>query len=315
MSEQQAESAFEAIRFANTDGEPFCVWCNCEVVYRITRNVKNRKTGAVTPRRLFKCKMCLKQFSVTSGTMFHGRKLSFKKIMAATLLFADGAAGKAALHLRRDIKCNHKTAWLLQHRIREAMTSYVTSHRLTGEIEMDATEFGGKVRKANRAADRKHQPRRHMDKVVTLSALRERGPGGRVVPFLGNEAALVKVIHKFVDAQASFIVDEHPAWNALFAHFPLRQIKHKERYSDLEGTSTNLIESHWSRFKRMYNGVYRHFSRQYANAYNGECAWREEHRRQSNGAQFLLATTGALNHPPSTIWRGYYQRTRLRAVA
>lgn len=315
MSEEQAESAFEAIRFVQTGGEPSCIWCDCEVAYRITRSVKNRKTGEVTQRQLFKCKKCLKQFSVTSGTMFHGRKLSFKKIMVATLLFADGAAGKAALHLRRDIKCNHKTAWTLQHRLREAMTSYVTSRRLTGEIEMDSSEIGGKVRKANEAADRKKQPRRHNDKVVTLSALRERGPHGRVVPFLGNEAALVKVINDFVDAQASFIVDEHPAWNALFAQFPVRQIKHKERYSDLNGTSTNLIESHWSRFKRMYNGIYRHFSGQYAHAYNGECSWREEHRRRSNGEQFLLAAAGALHHPPSPIWRGYYQRTRRKEAA
>ncbi len=183
MSENDAESAFEAIRFADKGGEPFCVWCDCEVVYRITRNVTNRKTGAVTTRRLFKCAKCLKQFSATSGTMFHGRKLSFKKIMTAVLLFADGAAGKAALHLRRDIRCNHKTAWTLQHRLREAMTSYVSGRRLTGAIEMDSTDFGGKVRKANQAVDRKKQPRRHMEKVVTVSVLRERGRHGRVVPW------------------------------------------------------------------------------------------------------------------------------------
>lgn len=314
MSETDAESAFEAIRFADTGGEPFCVWCKCEVVYRITRNVTNRKTGAVTKRRLFKCAKCLKQFSATSGTMFHGRKLSFKKIMTAVLLFADGAAGKAALHLRRDIRCNHKTAWTLQHRLREAMTSYVSGRRLTGAIEMDSTDFGGKVRKANQAVDRKKQPRRHMEKVVTVSVLRERGRHGRVVPFLGNEAALVKVINTLVDPQAEPFVDEHPAWNALFAHFPVRQIKHKDRYSDLRGTSTNLAESYFSRFKRMYNGTYRHFSRQYAQAYNGECAWREEHRRHSNGEQFVLTLAGALHHPPSAIWRGYYQRTLRKAA-
>lgn len=314
MSEEQAESRFEAIRFARTGGEPSCVWCDCEVAYRITRNVKNRKTGVVTPRRLFKCQKCLKQFSVTSGTMFHGRKLSFKKIMTAILLFADGAAGKAALHLRRDLRCNYKTAWILQHRVRETMTSYSTSRRLTGPMEMDATSFGGKVRKANRAEDRKKQPRRHHDKVTTASVLRERGPAGRVVPFLGDENALVKVISTLVDPQAEPFVDEHPAWNVLMSQFPVRQIKHKDRYSDLRGTSTNLAESYFSRFKRMYNGTYRSFSRQYAQAYNGECAWREEHRRHSNGEQFILALAGVLHHPPSPIWRGYHQRAMRKAA-
>ena len=314
MSEAECETRFEAIRFADTAGEPSCVWCKCPVVYRITRNVKNRKTGAITQRRLFKCAKCLKQFSVTSGTEFHGRKLSFKRIMLATLLFANGAAGKAALHLRRDLRCNHKTAWLLLHRLRHAMTGYTTSRRLTGDVEMDSTSIGGTIRPANRAEDRKKQPRRDMGKVVNLSALRERGRGGRVVPFLGGEAQLVRAITTLVDAGARPIVDEHPAWNALFAQFPVRQIKHKERYSDLHGISTNQIESHWSRFKRMYRGTYRHMSAQYAHAYNGECAWREEHCRVDNGEQFILALAGALHHPPSPIWRGYYQRTLRKAA-
>jgi len=210
MSEERAESVFEAIRFAEKGGEPFCVWCQCEVVYRITRNVKNRKTGEVSQRRLFKCQKCLKQFSVTSGTALHARKLSFKKIMTGILLFADGVAGKAALHLRRDLRCNHKTAFVFLHKLRETMTSYQISRVLTGEIEMDSTSIGGAIRPANRAEDRKKQPRRDMSKVVNLSVLRERRKGGRVVPFLGNEAALVQAISGLVDPKAEFIVDEHP---------------------------------------------------------------------------------------------------------
>lgn len=305
---------FEAIRFAEKGGEPFCVWCKCEVAYRITRTVKNRKTGEITQRRLFKCQSCLKQFSVTSGTEFHGRKLTFKKLMTAILLFANGASGTAALRARRDLRCNHKTAWLLQHKLREAMTSYQTSRLLTGEIEMDSTSIGGHVRPANRAVDRKKQPRRHMDKVTNLSVLRERGRGGRVVPFLGNEAALVRAIRGLVDSRAEPILDEHPAWNPLFALFKVRQVKHKKEYSDLRGTSTNLAESHWARFKRMYRGTYFHISRQYAHAYNGECAWREEHCRSSNGDQFILMAAGALHHPSSKHWRGYYQRTLRKAA-
>jgi len=314
MSEERAESVFEAIRFAEKGGEPFCVWCDCEVVYRITRNVKNRKTGATTPRRLFKCQKCLKQFSVTSGTQFHGRKLPFKKIMAAVLLFVNGVAGTAALRARRDIRCNPKTAWLLFHKVREAMTSYQVGRLVEGEVEMDSTSIGGSIRPANRAVDRKKQPRRNMAKVTTLSVMRERGGAGRVVPFLGGESALVRAIAKLAAPTIAPIVDEHPAWNPLFARYEVRQIKHKDQYSDLNGTSTNLAESFFARFKRMYRGTYCYFWQRYAQAYNGECAWREEHHRVSNGDQFLLATAGALHHPSSRHWRGYYQRTLRKAA-
>jgi hypothetical protein len=264
---------------------------------------------------LFKCKKCLKQFSITSGTEFHGRKLSFKKIMSAILLFGDGAAGKSALNLRRDLRCNHKTAWKLEQRLREVMTDHCTSRRLTGEIEMDSTSIGGVVRPANEATARRKQPRRDMTRVTNLSVLRERGKGGRVVPFLGDEGALVKAITNLVEPDSELFTDEHPAFNVLFAQFAVRQIKHKERYSDGKGTSTNLAESYFSRLKRMYNGTYRHFSRQYAQVYNGECAWREEHRRVSNGEQFILLAAGALHHPPSPRMRGYDQRTRRKVAA
>jgi len=314
MSEEQAESAFEAIRFAKTGGEPSCVWCDCEVAYLITRKVTNRKTGEVRQRRLFKCKKCLKQFSITSGTAFHARKLSFKKIMLATLLFANGVLGKAALQIRRDIRCNHKSAWTLGHRLREPMTHYCTSRRLSGEIEMDSAVIGGIVRPANEKAHRKKQPRRHHHKATFVSVLRERGVGGRVVPYLGNEAELVEAITSLVEPESTLFTDEHPAFNHLRGRFPHRQVKHGERYSDGEGTSTNLAESAFSRFKHLYRGTYRHFSGQFAHVYHGESSWREEHRRLPNGDQFLLLLAGALHHPPSKKMRGYYQRTRQKAA-
>lgn len=314
MSEEEAERAFEPIRFAKTNGEPHCVWCDCEVAYRINRTVKNRKTGEVRQRQLFKCTKCLKQFSVTSGTGFHGRKLSFKKIMMATLLWVNGESGHAGLRLKRDIRCNHKTGWQVGQRLRHTITSYVTSELVEGEFEMDTTFFGGTVRKANEAAARSRQPRRDEGKVVAVSVLRERRKGGRVVPFLGNEAALARVIQQHAGIEAHPYVDEHPAWNVLDAIFPnVSRTKHKERYSDLNGVSTNLAESYFSRFKRMYRGVYFAFSRQYAHVYNGEGAWRERHCRVSNGEKLVNALAGALHHPPTPM-RGYYQRTRRKAA-
>lgn len=316
MSEEEAERAFEVIRFAKTEGEPHCVWCDCEVAYRIRRKEKDRKTGEfLRYRNIFKCAACGKQFSVTSRTGFHGRKLSFKKIMLGTLLFVNGAFGHPGLRMKRDLRCNHKTGWQLVQRLRHTMTSYATSELVEGDFEMDSTSIGGVVRKANEAVARKKQPRRDMSKVTSVSILRERRDGGRIVPFLGDEASLARMIGQVADIEARPFVDEHSAWNALFAIFPeVKQIKHKERYSDGEGTSTNLAESYFSRFKRMYRGVYLSFSSQYAHVYNGEGAWRERHNRIPNGDQFVNALAGALHHPPTPM-KGYYQRTRYKEAA
>ncbi len=37
-------------------------------------------------------------------------------------------------------------------------------------------------------------------------------------------------------------------------------------------------------------------------------AWREDNRRKANGMQYLLVASGALGHPVSREWKGYWQR-------
>lgn len=58
MSEDQAHDAFRAIRWAATDGDPVCAKCGCCEVYTFKA------------RRIFKCKACGAQFSVTYGEQF-----------------------------------------------------------------------------------------------------------------------------------------------------------------------------------------------------------------------------------------------------
>jgi len=38
-------------------------------------------------------------------------------------------------------------------------------------------------------------------------------------------------------------------------------------------------------------------------------AWREDHRRVSNGEQYLMIASAALAHPVSRQWKGYWRRS------
>jgi len=233
----------------------------------------------------------------------------------ATLLWTNGAFGHAGRRLRRDLKVNHKTGWQIVQRLRYALTSYTESELIEGEFEVDSTVQGGIVRKANRREDQKRRPRRNPDKELWLSAMRERRPGGRIVPFVGNEAALAPVILRFVDPEAHPFVDEHKSWNAFDAIFPnVSRVNHSENYVGPDGVNTNAIESHWARYKTMTRATYRYVSRRYAHFYNGEAAWRGRHSRQSNGTQFVNALAISLHHAPTPM-RGYYQRTRRKVAA
>ncbi len=67
----------------------------------------------------------LAQFSVTSGTIFASRKMSYTDLLAAIVIVINGAKGVSALQLARDLDCQHKTAFVLAHKLREAMASEI----------------------------------------------------------------------------------------------------------------------------------------------------------------------------------------------
>ena len=87
----------------------------------------------------------------------------------------------------------------------------------------------------------------------------------------------------------------------------MKRINHCEAYS-LDGACTNQAESFFSRLRRAEIGTHHHLAGPYIASYASEMAWREDHRRVSNGEQFLMASRAALVHPVSRQWKGYWQR-------
>lgn len=86
-----------------------------------------------TTRKLFKCKACSHQFSVTSGTIFASRKLPIRDYLLTIAIFVNGAKGHSALQLSRDLDCQYKTAFVMAHKIREAMASEA-GETVSGEV-------------------------------------------------------------------------------------------------------------------------------------------------------------------------------------
>jgi len=136
LSDEAAHATFKTIRWADNGGEPYCPKCGCTTVYTFTA------------RRLFKCKECASQFTVTSGTIFASRKMAIRDILAAIAIFVNGAKGHSALQLSRDLDCQYKTAFVLAHKIREAIGAQ-RGAALSGSVEVDGAYFGGHIKPAN----------------------------------------------------------------------------------------------------------------------------------------------------------------------
>jgi hypothetical protein len=101
--------------------------------------------------------------------------------------------------------------------------------------------------------------------------------------------------------------DEASVWDQLHARYDVKRINHSEAFS-WEGACTNQAESFFARMRRSEHGVHHHFSAQYLHQYASEMAWREDHRRVSNGEQYRCVMKLALAHPVSRNWKGYWQR-------
>lgn len=296
MSEDQAFEAFRAIRWTANEGEAICPKCGCCECYTFKA------------RRIFKCKGCKAQFSVTSGTIFASRKMDLRDILAAIAIFVNGAKGHSALQLSRDLDCQYKTAFVLSHKIREALAAEQAASKLEGEVEVDGAYFGGYVKPANNRVDRKDRRRKihQTGKRQVVVVARERG-GETLTHVAKTEAEGVPFVLGNVAPGATIHADEAGHWDNLEARFLTKRINHSEAYSTPE-SCTNMAESFFSRLRRAEVGIHHHIAGRYLAAYATEMAWREDNRRISNGEQFLLATSSALAHPVSRQWKGYWQR-------
>lgn len=296
MGEDAAYRTFCELRWPDTEGEAVCPRCGCVETYNIAT------------RRKFKCVACHHQFSVTSGTIFASRKLSFTDLLAAIVIFVNGAKGISALQASRDLDVQYKTAFVLFHKLREAMAHELADAKLGGIVEIDGGWFGGYVKPENRKADRKDRrlSENRSGKRQCVVIMRERK--GRSLPFVvANEGDAVPFVRDNVDTLATIYADEGSGWDALHAGWDAKRVNHSVAFMD-KGVCTNQAESYFSRLRRMEVGTHHHIAGPYLYAYAGEAAWREDNRRTDNGAQAMLVAGAAMDAAVSRQWKGYWQR-------
>jgi len=295
MSEDEAHETFTAIRFADNGGAAFCPRCQCTAIY------------TYAARRIWKCKACNHQFSVTSGTIFASRKLAIRDYLAATAIFVNAVKGISALQLGRDLDVQYKTAFVLAHKLREAIAKEQSDIRLSGVVEVDGAYFGGHAKRENIKANRKDRRYEIPAKRQSVVVARERD--GKTLPFVvAKEADAVALIRERVAMGSIVHADEAGGWDKLHAYYDVKRINHSVAFS-LNGACTNQAESYFSRLRRAELGQHHHISGKYLAAYAVEMAWREDSRRMPNGALHQAATAAALAHPVSRVWKGYWQRS------
>src|SRR5579862_6703188 len=302
MKDAEAEMAFRRVRWHETDGAPVCPHCGGVDAYDC-----RRLTGA--PR--FRCRACKKDFTITAGTLFASHKLPLRCYLAAIAIFCNEVKGKSMLALSRDLCVSYKCAFVLAHKLREAMARELRGRVIGGDgktAEVDSGYFGGYVKPANRAdrrADRRFAANQSGKRKAVI-VIRERG-GNTLPAVFRSEKHALSFIQRRIAPGTIVNADESPNWNDLHARYEMKRINHEEAYSK-DGACTNWAEEFFSRMRRAEIGHHHHLAGPYLLRYAQEASWREDNRRVSNGDQVWRVSALAMGHKPSVDFCGYWQR-------
>jgi transposase-like protein len=129
-TEAQCEQALEAVRWPTGFR---CPRCAGEAHYVLRDGV----------RKVFQCHACRHQASLIAGTVFQGTKLPLTTWLLAIYLLSQAKTGLSALALKRQLGVSYPTAWLIQHKLMQAMADREDRYLLEGKVQVDDAYLGG----------------------------------------------------------------------------------------------------------------------------------------------------------------------------
>jgi transposase-like protein len=94
-------------------------------------------------RKFYQCNGCHHQSSLTAGTVFQGTKLGLAVWFLAIYLISQAKTGLSALALQRHLGVSYPTAWLIHHKLMQAMAEREERYLLEGQVQVDDAYLGG----------------------------------------------------------------------------------------------------------------------------------------------------------------------------
>lgn len=279
-----------------------CLKCESDKVAKFTTNetareVKNRKgevvldangepkTRRIPSRTLYQCNgetklesgetiRCRYQFSVTANTIFADSHLPLSTWFKAIGLMCNAKKGMSAKEMQRNLGVNYRTAWHLDHRIREAMPALEAL--FGGVVEVDATFVGGEY-------DERRQRAKYGKQAVAgvLQRTIEDGHSKVIAKVVKKESAaeMKGVIRQHIIPGASVMTDEHRAYMALTKNGWKHEIVAHTKEEWVRGdVHTQGVENFWSLFKRGVIGSFHSVSVKHLHRYLNEFSFRFNNR-------------------------------------
>lgn len=246
---------------------------HCGAVDRITV-VNGGRMG------LKRCGHCKKQFTVKVGTVFEAAHIPLHKMLQAVYLMTSSKKGFSAHQLHRTLGVTYKSAWFLEHRIREAMRSgdLAPFGSDGGAVEVDETYIGRDPRKKKAPGARGYE---HKQKVLALVD-RATGQARAFHVEHVDTKTVMPIVRQNLAREAHVMTDEAGQYRYVAKEFRAHGVvTHKDgEYVSRDNpfVHTNTIEGYFSIFKRGMKGVYQHCGKQHLHRYLAEFNFRYNNR-------------------------------------
>lgn len=257
--EKTCRDYFASLRF--TEGD-FCPLCKHDKIFRF-------KDGR------YRCAKCRKDFTIKTGTIFGESKIPLRKWFIAIYLLTTHKKGISSVELAQHVGVSQKTAWFMDHRIREAMKQ--DGYKLSGIIETDETYISGC-----------HNRKDGFRKKKVVFGMTERGGKTKAYQIPGRyTGAIFSKIQEHVDPKAFLMTDEAAVYKKLpKIGYRRGAINHSKKEWARGEINTNSIESFWALFKRGHHGTYHSMSKKHLQRYIDEFVFRFNTRQEAMAEKF-----------------------------
>ena len=198
------------------------------------------------------------QFTLKTGTIFEDSPLGLDKWLTAMWMVVNCKNGVSSYEVHRSIGVTQKSAWFMDHRIREALKNgtILKLGSSGAPVEVDETFIGGKAKNMHTAKRKRVITRRGAhDKTIVFGILERGGKvKAQVIPNRMGKT-VEPILAEHVDAGSAIHTDEMTGYNNLRNTYMHQVVNHAIEYVSGQ-VHTNGIENFWSLLKRGVNGTY-----------------------------------------------------------
>lgn len=252
--------------------------------------------------KVFQCRCCRLQTTLTEGTIFHSTKMGLRKWFQAIYFITQNKNNVSALELKRHIGVCYRTAWRVKHKLMQVMHEREESTVLSGRVEVDDAYLGGELPggKAGRGSE---------NKIPFIAAVQTNKSGNPVYAvFSPVKAFTLKDVEDWAKKSLSPLTTVVSDGLNCFTAVEKAGCNHQKEVVGKKRKSTEMECFKWvntilGNFKNSISGTYHAFDfEKYSHRYLGECQYRFN-RRFDLAAMFpRLCTASAKTGKRTEKW-------------